>query len=73
LQTVPLRKIGTAPDDSKTASSIPESARRIIDLEARQDEALRQLAELEQKLEAILAAASASTSARPAESERDAA
>jgi hypothetical protein len=73
LQTVPHRKIGTVPDVSETASRIPESAQRIIDLEERQDEALRQLAELEQKLEAILAAASASTSSRPADSERDAA
>lgn len=38
-------------------TSIPDSALRIIELEARQDEALRQLADLEAQLESVLSAA----------------
>jgi hypothetical protein len=36
--------------------SIPDSATRFLEIEARQDEALQQLAELERRVEQVLAA-----------------
>ncbi|HEX3728051.1 MAG TPA: hypothetical protein VHV08_17490 [Pirellulales bacterium] len=36
--------------------SIPDTSARILEIEARQDEALRQLADLEQRVEQALAA-----------------